>query len=90
MLHLSDDAAGLIRDLVAEADLPDGAGLRIAQRDDHTALVMTLAEQPGQDDDTVTQDDATVFLGPVAADRTQGQTLDAKQTDTTSAFYLRD
>jgi Fe-S cluster assembly iron-binding protein IscA len=83
-------AAQVIRDLVAAADLPDGAGLRIAQRDDHTALAMTLSEQARDEDATITEEDATVFLGPAAAHRVQDQTLDAKTTGTTSAFYLRD
>ena len=90
MLNLTPKAAELIRDLVDDADLPEGAGLRIAQRDDHTALTMALAEEAGRDDQTVTEEDATVFVSPAAGDRVQDQTLDAKTTDTTSAFYLRD
>lgn len=47
---MTEQAASMIRDLIDQADLPQTAGLRIAQRDDHTALAMTLAQEPGQDD----------------------------------------
>ena len=39
-------AASMIRELLDQAGLPDGAGLRIAQRDDHPALAMALADEP--------------------------------------------
>lgn len=80
----------MIRDLIDRADRPQGAGLRIAQRDDHTALAMTLADKPCPDDLIVNECDVAVFLGPLAARRVGTQTLDAKSTDTSTAFYLRD
>lgn len=90
MLTLTDDAAALIGNLLQHAELPAGAGLRIAQRDDHTALAMSLAER-AQPRDVLVRDGAwAVFLGPVAAARLTGQTLDARTNQTGSAFYLRD
>lgn len=90
MLRLTDEAATLIEDLVQNADLPEGAGLRIAQRDDHLALAMSLAEH-AEPRDTVVHDGATaVFLGPVAAARLSEDTLDARTNETGSAFYLRE
>lgn len=90
MLTLTDDATTLIEDLIQHADLPAGAGLRIAQREDHTALAMALAEHAEPRDLVVQDGDATVFLGPVAAERLAEQTLDARTNETGSAFYLRD
>jgi Fe-S cluster assembly iron-binding protein IscA len=90
MLNLTDDATTLIHALVQDADLPAGAGLRLAQRDDHTALAMTLTSEAGPDDFVVREGAAVVFLGPVAAARVAGQTLDAQTTDRGSAFFLRD
>lgn len=90
MLSLTEQAARKIRELLDNADLPDTAGLRLAQRQDHTALAMTLVESAGPDDVVLHDGDATVFLGPAAAERVADQVLDAQLTDTTSAFYLRE
>ena len=90
MLNVTEQAATMIRDLLDEADLADGAGLRIAQRDDHTALTMRLCDQPHNDDVVVVGHDVSVFLGRMAARRTDGQTLDATRTEASAAFYLRD
>jgi iron-sulfur cluster assembly protein len=90
ILTLTEQAASMIRELLDHADLPDSAGLRIAQRDDHTALAMTLADEPSPDDLVIAERDVAVFLGPMAARRVQAQTLDANTTDTSTAFYLRD
>lgn len=90
MLTVTEQAASMIRELLDHADLPDSAGLRIAQRDDHTALAMTLADEPRPDDLIVAEQDVAVFLGPVAALRVHAQTLDATTSDISAAFYLRD
>lgn len=89
MLTLSNEAALLIDSLVHDADLPPGAGLRIARRDDHTALVMSLTPEPGPHDEVVRDGAVTVYLGPLAAERLADQTLDAQTTAAHSAFYLR-
>lgn len=90
MLRLTDHAASMIAELLDDAELPDGAGLRIAQRDDHPALAMALTEAPGPEDVVVVDHDVTVFLGPVAAERVAEQVLDARAGETGSAFYLRE
>lgn len=90
MLTLTDDAASMIANLVQDADLPAGAGLRIAQRDDHTALTMSLAEKAEPRDVVVRGGATAVFLGPVAAARLTQQTLDARTNEMGLAFYLRD
>lgn len=90
MLTVTEQAAIMIRELVHQADLPQSAGLRIAQRDDHTALAMTLTDEPGFHDMVLVERDVAVFLGPAAFRRVGNQTLDANITDTSAAFYLRD
>jgi Fe-S cluster assembly iron-binding protein IscA len=90
MLNLTDDATTLIHTLMRDADLPPGAGLRIAQREDHTALAMALVEKAKPGDVVLRESEASVFLGPIAAVRLRGQTLDATTNDVGAAFYLRD
>lgn len=89
MLHLTDQAAGMIHDLIDHADLPEGAGLRIAQREDRDCLAMSLAPAPDPDDAVVVEYDAAVFLAPLAQRRLDRQTLDARSGATGSAFFLR-
>jgi Fe-S cluster assembly iron-binding protein IscA len=90
VLSLTEQAARKIQELLGAADLPDTAGLRLAQREDHPALAMTLVESAGPHDVVLHDGDATVFLGPAAAERVAEQVLDARITETGSAFYLRD
>jgi iron-sulfur cluster assembly protein len=89
MLTVTEQAASMIRELLDHADLPEGAGLRIAQREDHTSLAMTLTDEPSPDDLIVAERDVAIFLGPMAARRVETQTLDATSTDISAAFYLR-
>ena len=88
MLHVTGDAAALINDLVQDDALPEGAGLRIAQRDDHPALAMTIEAEPGPQDVVLVDHRAKVFLGPVAQERLAGQTLGARTGELGAAFFL--
>ena len=90
MLDLTKDAAAMIERLVEAAALPPGGGLRIAERADHPALVMSLADAAGPQDRRVQTERATVYLAPVAAERLAGSTLDARTGATGAAFYVRD
>jgi Fe-S cluster assembly iron-binding protein IscA len=87
MIHISDEAAGLIRTLVADSGLPDSAGLRLGTDDQNHALAMDLTPEPREQDVVLRAEGATVFLSPVAAVRTGGQTLHA-QVEGRPAFYL--
>lgn len=89
MLSLTEEAARKITELLDATDLPAEAGLRLAQREDHAALEMGLVACAEPEDVTVSSGAAVVFLDAVAADRVQDQVLDAKTTETTSAFFLR-
>lgn len=90
MFTVTVRAASMIRDLIDRSDMPAGAGLRIARRDDRRGLAMALAAEPGDHDQVFIEHDAPVFLGRAAAKRVGDQTLDASKTDLCSAFYLRD
>jgi len=90
MLNVTQHAATMIRTLLKQTHASTSTGLRIAQRDDHPALAMTLTDQPGPYDVVLVEHDVSVYLGPAAADRIHDQTLDADTTQTKAAFYLRD
>ena len=87
-MKLTDDAAAMIHRLVAEQGLPSGAGLRIAQRDDHDALAMDIVAEPGPDDVVFVEHDAAVFLGPIARLRLDDAVLDARQGELGPAFFI--
>ena len=88
-MKLTENAASMILDLVERQDLPQGAGLRIAEREDHVALSMTLAESAEPDDRVVSENGAAVFLAPVAAVRLETSTLDAGENAVGAAFFVR-
>ncbi len=76
MLAITDHAAEAIKSLTADAELPDGGGLRIAAPEPDQGLELSLAGQPGADDVVLSGDGVAVFLEPVAA-----QVLDDKVLD---------
>lgn len=88
-MKLTDDAASMIADLIAAQRLPAGAGLRIAQREDHDALAMRLVEAPGPEDAVLVEHDATVFLGPIAQRRLNDAVLDARHGELGPAFFVQ-
>ena len=69
MVNLSDDAAGLIRSLVSDSNLPQQAGLRLGTDDDTHALAMNLEAQPRPDDVVVEHEGASLYVHPVAGAR---------------------
>jgi Fe-S cluster assembly iron-binding protein IscA len=79
MLTLTPNAATVIRALVEASDLPhDAAGLRIAnESDEATALSLSLAAVPAEDDQVVDESGARVFLAPQAAMLLDDKALDA-------------
>lgn len=89
MLRITDGAASMIEGLVQDGELPPGAGLRIAQREDHPSLAMSLAEQAAPEDLVLIEQDARVFLAPVADVRLTGQTLDARVNELGAAFFVQ-
>ena len=76
MLAITDTAAEAIKTLTADAELPDGGGLRIAAPDPEQGLELSLAGQPGPEDVVLGGNGISVFLEPVVA-----QVLDDKVLD---------
>lgn len=77
MLTLTDNAVTVIRDLTAQPEVPDGAGLRIATDPSAGALTLALAAQPAQNDRVLDESGARLFLDPEAAQLLDDKALDA-------------
>ena len=87
MVNLSDEAAGLIRTLVADSYLPDSAGLRLGTDDDKHSLSMKLEAAPKAHDLVVEHQGASLFVSPLAASRIEDKTLHA-QVAPRPAFFV--
>jgi len=87
LVNISDNAAGLIRTLVAESHLSDSAGLRLGTDDDTHSLVMKLEAAPLADDLVMEHGGASLFVSPRAAPRVEDQTLHA-QREPRPAFFV--
>jgi Fe-S cluster assembly iron-binding protein IscA len=75
VLTLTENAASEIRNLVANPEVPDDGGVRIASNPEG-ALTLALAAGPADGDAVVDQSGARVFLEAEA-----GQLLEDKQLD---------
>jgi len=87
MVNISNDAAGLIRSLVSDSDLPESAGLRLGTDDATHALAMNLEAAPREDDVVVEHEGAALYLSPRAAPRVKDHTLHA-QLEPRLAFFV--
>ena len=87
MVELSDDAAELIRTLIADTDLPQSAGLRLGTDDDTYALAMNLEAEPREHDLVLEHEGVSLFVSPNAAPRLAEQTLHA-QLEPMPAFFV--
>lgn len=76
MLTMSDSAATEIRNLVAQPEVPDEGGVRIASSPDG-ALTLALAGGPVSGDAVVENEGARVFLDPAADELLDDKRLDA-------------
>lgn len=77
MLTLTENAVLVIRDLTAQQEVPEGAGLRIASDPTAGALTLALVERPAQGDQVVDDSGARIFLDPEAAEILDDKALDA-------------
>lgn len=75
MLTLTDNAAIEIRNLIAQPEVPEDGGVRIASNPEG-ALTLALAGSPADGDAVVEDQGARVFVEPQA-----GQLLDDKKLD---------
>ena len=76
MLTLTDNAASEIRNLVANPEVPDDGGVRIASNPEG-ALTLALAAAPADGDEVVDQSGARVFLEAQAGEMLDDKLLDA-------------
>jgi Fe-S cluster assembly iron-binding protein IscA len=82
VLTLTETATSEIRNIIADPQVPDGCGLRIANDPAAGGLTLTLATAPAEDDKVLDEDGARVFLEPQAAVMLDDKSLDAaKDTD---------
>jgi Fe-S cluster assembly iron-binding protein IscA len=77
VLTLTDNAASQIRNLIAQPDVPDDGGVRIAPSPDGASLTLALAVAPAAGDAVVDEDGARVFLAPEAEQLLDDKRLDA-------------
>jgi len=77
VLTLTENASTEIRNIVADPQVPDGCGLRIANDPAAGGLTLTLAAAPAEDDQVLDEDGARVFLEPQAAQLLDDKSLDA-------------
>lgn len=75
-LTLTENAASEIRNLVAQPDVPDDGGVRIASSGDG-ALTLSLAATPDAGDTVIDEAGARVFLETEAGQLLDDKTLDA-------------
>jgi iron-sulfur cluster assembly protein len=77
VLTLTDNATTEIRNIIAQPEVPDGCGLRIATDPSAGGLTLSLATAPAEGDEVLDDSGARVFLDPQAATLLDGQALDA-------------
>jgi iron-sulfur cluster assembly protein len=81
MLTMTDNAVFVIREIAAQQQTPESAGLRITAADTADSLTLTLADQPQAGDQVLDSSGARVFLDAAAADMLQDKSLDAEVDD---------
>ena len=84
MLMVTENAGQAIESIVANAEMPDGSGLRIDAPDEPPAtldrsgvpLQLQVASQPAEQDQVVSEGGAKVFIAPSAAPILDDKVLD--------------
>lgn len=78
MFSMTPRARSIVRRVTGHHALSAGSGLRIAGRSSSTEPMQVAASTgPEPHDEVVEREGARVFLGPGAAERLRGRTLDA-------------
>jgi Fe-S cluster assembly iron-binding protein IscA len=91
VLTITDTAAEAIRGIIAAPEIPEGAGLRIAtqpEAEGDAALEVTVAEQPAETDQVVSEAGARVFVEADAVPLLDDKLLDAQIDGTRVGFTL--
>jgi iron-sulfur cluster assembly protein len=88
MLMVTENAGRAIESIVANAEMPDGSGLRIDAPDQPPApdgsgitLQLQVARQPAEQDEVVSEGDAKVFIAPRAAQMLDDKVLDVRVSE---------
>lgn len=79
MLTITDRAAEAITTLAAEADLPEGGGVRISSFDGEQGVDISLVGEPHPEDVVVAWEGLTLYLEPGAAEVLQDKELDVRR-----------
>jgi iron-sulfur cluster assembly protein len=93
VLTLTPTAAEVVRTLVDQSAAPDSGGLRIAATEsgvEGVSLELSLVGEPEEQDATVEQQGATVYLDPGAAELLDDKLLDAQVAEDHVTFVLRE
>jgi iron-sulfur cluster assembly protein len=89
MLMVTENAGQVIESIVANAEMPDGSGLRIDAQDEPpatldrsgVALQLQVASQPAEQDQVVSEGGAKVFIAPRAAPILDDKVLDVQVSE---------
>jgi hypothetical protein len=88
LLSLSDEAAQLIRTLLAKTELPATAGLRLCSDPELGSLQMSLSPYPLVSDSVVAHGGASLFVSEAVAVRLADQRLHAQVEDRPAFFVV--
>jgi iron-sulfur cluster assembly protein len=95
MLMVTENAGQAIESLVANAEMPDGSGLRIDAPDQPAtldrsgvALQLEVASQPAEQDQVVSEGGAKIFIAPSAAPILDDKVLDVQVREDRMQFVI--
>ena len=93
MLELTTGTAEVIRNLVEQADLPEGGGVRVqlgkaAENGAAPGFVLALVESPEAGDEEVTEGEAHVYVDSAGARILDDAALDAQISGSEVTFSL--
>jgi iron-sulfur cluster assembly protein len=81
VLTLTDEAKGIVREMVSAESGDPSSGLRIATDDGGGELSLSVASEPAEGDAVIDDDGTRVFLEPAAASLLDDKVLDAHRHD---------
>jgi Fe-S cluster assembly iron-binding protein IscA len=96
MLVVTENARQVIESIVADAEMPDGSGIRIDAPEqppttsDRTAVPLQLqvASEPSEDDQVVGEGGGKVFVAPAAAPVLDDKVLDVRVSEDQMQFVI--
>jgi iron-sulfur cluster assembly protein len=95
MLMVTENAGQAIESIVANAEMPDGSGLRIDASDEPATLdrsgvplQLQVARQPAEQDQVVSEGGAKVFIAQRAAPILDDKVLDVRVREDQMQFVI--